>query len=260
MRSSTVASLLAAFALTSAQQINIDAALAIPTPNLSVDPLAAPSAITYDVSSATSSIAAAVAAGETPAILKRTATLISRQDNATCTNRTRGGGPVPSPDTAQAFLSYAPFADAAKNATTPTNYTAAFTNLHASTTAKTYLGVAELPAYNVSSCTAQCDAQTGCTAVNIFFERTPTLNLGPDCTNPPSSTVIKCVFWADAVTKQNTVNSGYTDSGFVVAIAGSNGYNKGEAAKEAAKSSGAERVGVTMVLLGAVGLVMALGF
>ncbi|KAF1927211.1 uncharacterized protein M421DRAFT_44610, partial [Didymella exigua CBS 183.55] len=143
-----------------------------------------------------------------------------------CTNRTRGAGPVPSPDTSSAFLSYQPFADAAKSATTPTNYTAAFTNLHASTTAKTYLGVSELSSYDVSNCTAQCDAQNGCTAVNIFFERTPTLNLGPNCANAPSSTVIKCVFWGDAVTKQNTVNSGYTDNGFVVAIAGSNGYNK----------------------------------
>ncbi|KAF3043553.1 hypothetical protein E8E11_006441 [Didymella keratinophila] len=258
MRSSTVTSLLAALALASAQQINIDAALAVPTPNLSIDPLAAPSTLTYDVASATSSIAAAAAAGETPAILKRS--LIVRQDNATCTNRTVGAGPVPSPDTSSAFLSFAPFADAAKNATTPTNYTAAFTNLHASSTAKTYLGVAELSTYNVANCTAACDTQTGCTAVNIFFERTPTLNLGPGCTNAPSSTVIKCVFWGDAVTKQNTVNSGYTDNGFVVVIAGSNGYNKGEAAKEAAKSSGSARVEVTALLLGAVGAVMAFGF
>lgn len=259
MRSSTVTSLLAALTLTSAQQINIDAALAVPTPNLSIDPLATPQALTYDVASATSSIAAAAAAGETPAILKRTPILVERQDNATCTNRTRGAGPVPSPDTSVAFLSYQPFADAAKNATTPSNYTAAFTNLHASTTAKTYLGVSELSSYDVGNCTAQCDAQSGCTAVNIFFERTPTLNLGPSCTNAPSSTVIKCVYWGDAVTKQNTVNSGYTDNGFVVAIAGSNGYNKGAAAQEAAKS-GSGRVEVTVLLLGAVGMVMALGF
>ncbi|KAF3033252.1 hypothetical protein E8E12_002607 [Didymella heteroderae] len=259
MRSSTVTSLLAALALTSAQQINIDAALAVSTPDLSIDPLAAPSPLTYDVSSATSSIAAAAAAGETPAILKRTI-LIERQDNTTCTNRTRGAGPVPSPDTSSAFLSFQPFADAAKNATTPTNYTAAFTNLHASTTAKTYLGVSELSSYDVSNCTAQCDALNGCTAVNIFFERTPTLNLGPGCTNAPSSTVIKCVFWGDAVTKQNTVNSGFTDNGFVVTIAGSNGYNKGEAAKEAAKTSDSSRVEVTVLLLGVVGAVMAFGF
>jgi hypothetical protein len=259
MRSSTVTSLLAALALASAQQINIDAALAVPTPNLSIDPLAAPSVQTYDVASATSSIAAAAAAGETPAILKR-GILVERQDNATCTNRTRGAGPVPSPDTSSAFLSFGPFADAAKNASTPANYTSAFTNLHASSTGTTYLGILELSEYSVSNCTAACDAKSGCTAVNIFFERTPTLNLGPGCTNAPSSTVIKCVFWGDAVTTKNTVNSGFTDNGFVVAIAGSNGYNKGEAAKEAAKSSGGKRVEVTVFMLGAIGAVMAFGF
>ncbi|KAF1364570.1 hypothetical protein EJ07DRAFT_76454, partial [Lizonia empirigonia] len=151
------------------------------------------------------------------------------QDNSTCSNRTIGAGPVPSTDTAPAFLSYAPFADFAKNATTPTNYTSAFTNLHASSTAKTYLGVAELSTYDTTNCSAQCDAQTGCTAINIFFERSPTQNVALACPNPPSSTLIKCVFWGDAVTKANTVNTGYTDQSFVVAIAGSNGYNKGQA-------------------------------
>ena len=258
MRATTIASFLTALTLSAAQQINIDAALAVPTPNLSIDPLATPAAITYDAASATSSIAAAAAAGETPAILKRTFTIIERQDNGTCTNRTRGAGPVPSPDTSSAFLSYQPFADAAKNATTPSNYTQAFSNLHASTTAKTYLGVAELSVYDAQNCTAQCDAQTGCTAVNMFFERTPTLNLGKGCTDAPSSTVIKCVFWGDAVTKQNTVNTGFTDNGFVVVIAGSNGYNKGQAAQDAKSGSG--RVEVTALLLGAVGLVMAFAF
>ena len=254
MCSSTVTLLLAALALASAQQINIDVALAVPTPNLSIDPLAAPSALTYDAASATSSIVAAAAAGETPAILKRS--IIERQDNTTCTNRTRGAGPVPSPDTSSAFLSFGAFADAAENATTPTNYTSAFTNLHASSTGTSYLGILELSTYDVPNCTAACDAKTGCTAVNIFFERTPTLNLGPGCTNAPSSTVIKCVFWGDAVTVKNTVNSGFTDNGFVVAIAGSNGYNKGEAAK----SSGGVRVGVTIGLLGVVGVVVVFGF
>ncbi|KAJ4991850.1 hypothetical protein SVAN01_02700 [Stagonosporopsis vannaccii] len=257
MRSTTITSLLAVLSLTAAQQINIDAALDVPVPDLSIDPLATPPAIDYDAASSTSSIAAAAAAGETPAVLKRTA-LASRQDNGTCTNQTRGAGPVPSPDTSMAFLSYQPFADYAKNATTPTNYTAAFTNLHASTTAKTYLGVSELAVYDSVNCTAQCDAKDGCTAVNLFFERSPTLVLGPNCRDPPSSTVIKCVFWGDAVTKTNTVNSGFTDNGFVVAIAGSNGYNKGQAA-EAAKSA-AGRVEVAAFALGVVGAVMMFGF
>ncbi|KAF2997946.1 hypothetical protein E8E13_005686 [Curvularia kusanoi] len=257
MRSTAITSLLAAFSLATAQQINIEAALNEPVPDLSIDPLAPPPAVTYDSAAAASSIAAA------PVVLKRaTPILDARQANGTtCTNRTRGAGPVASPDTSQAFLSYGPFADFAKNATTPTNYTAAFTNLHASTTAKTYLGVAELDVYDASNCTAQCDKQSGCTAVNIFFERTPTLNLGQGCTNAPSSTTIKCTFWGDAVTTLNTVNSGFTDNSFIVVIAGSNGYNKGAAVQEAKKSSAANgRVEVAAGLLGVVGLVMALGF
>jgi hypothetical protein len=67
------------------------------------------------------------------------------------------------------------------------------------------------------------------------------------------------VFWGDAVTKQNTVNTGFTDNGFVVVIAGSNGYNKGQAAQDA-KKSGSGKMEVTALLLGAVGLVMALAF
>ncbi|KAJ4362666.1 hypothetical protein N0V95_001374 [Ascochyta clinopodiicola] len=252
MRSTTLTSLLAALTLTSAQQINIDAAQSIPVPDLSIDLLATPPAVTYDASIAASSIAAAAAAGETPAIVKR-------QDNSTCTKRPIGTGPVPSTDTSPAFLSYAPFADFAKNATTPTNYTQAFSNLHASTTAKTYLGLAELSVYDAANCSAQCDAQTGCTAINIFFERSPTLNVGSACPNPPSSTLIKCVFWGDAVTKDNTVNSGFTEQGFVVAIAGSNGYNKGQAAQDA-KKSGSARLEITALGLGLVGLIMAVGF
>lgn len=258
MRSTTIASLLAALGLTTAQQINIDAALDVPVPDLSVDPLAPPPAIDYDVASATLSIAAAAAAGETPTVLKRAATLVARQ-NATCTNNTRGAGPVPSQDTSMSFLSYQPFADYAKNATTPSNYTLAFSNLHASSTAKTYLGVAELSAYDSSNCTARCDAKEGCTAVNLFFERSPTVVLGPNCRDPPSSTVIKCVFWGDAVTKTNTVNSGFTDNGFVVAIAGSNGYNKGQAAQDAKSGSGRVEV-AAMAMMSAVGAVMAFAF
>jgi hypothetical protein len=52
------------------------------------------------------------------------------------------------------------------------------------------------------------------------------------------------------------VNSGFTDNGFVVVIAGSNGYNKGAAVQDAKKSAGG-RLEVTAVVLGVVGVVMA---
>lgn len=252
MRSTTLTSLFAALTLTTAQQININAAERVPVPNISIDPLSTPPPVTYDASSATSSIAAAIAAGKSPAVLRR-------QDNSTCTKRAQGAGPVPSPDNSFTFLNYAPFADYAKNATTPANYTQAFSNLHASTTGKTYLGVAELSTYDTANCSAQCDTRAGCTAINIFFERSPTQNVALACPNPPSSTLIKCVFWGDAVTKANTVNSGFTDQTFVVVIAGSNGYNKGQAVQDA-KKSGTGRVEAIGVALGLTAIAIAVGF
>ena len=55
MRTTTITSLFATLSLVTAQQLNIDAALDEPVPNLYIDPLAAPPAITYDAASAASS-------------------------------------------------------------------------------------------------------------------------------------------------------------------------------------------------------------
>ena len=44
------------------------------------------------------------------------------------------------------------------------------------------------------------------------------------CTNPPSTTVIKCVFWGGPVSKDNAKNGGQWRNQFQVVIAGSNGY------------------------------------
>jgi hypothetical protein len=235
----TTLALAATLSLSSAQLINIPAVLDTPTPALSIDPLAPPPAITYDATAASSSIAAAADAGTPPAITRRA--LAPR--NETCSPRPLGAGPVPSPDTSSAFLASADLAAWAKNASTPANYTASFTNLHASTTAPKYVGFVELPRYDVANCSALCDARAGCTAINVFFERAPTVVVAQECPDPKSSTLIKCVFWGEAVTAKNTINSGYTEQGFVVAIAASNGYNKGDAVKEA-KKSGVGRAGV----------------
>jgi hypothetical protein len=137
-----------------------------------------------------------------------------------------GKGPVPSPDSAVEFETYAPFASAATSAPTPTGYKQTFKNLQAASTADDYLGYVSLDSYDVTNCTTQCSEKSGCNAVNIYFERDPTLQLAPECPNPPSTTFIKCVFWGGAVTKSNTNNTGntYLANGFQVKIAGSNGY------------------------------------
>jgi hypothetical protein len=151
---------------------------------------------------------------------------LERRDNGTCGPRPLGSGPVPSPDTAYAFLNSPEFESLAKNATTPSEYTLAFQNLHASSSTSEFLGYISLNSYDTNTCALNCNHKTSCTSINVFFERDSTLTVGPDCPNPASTTVIKCVFWGAPVSKDNTKNSGYTDNNFIVAIAGSNGYIK----------------------------------
>lgn len=229
--------------LASAQLINIPVALDTPVPDLAID-LLAPPAQSYN---------AAAAAG-TPLAIPRRRHLTARND--TCSPIAAGAGPVPNPDTSYAFLNSADLSDWAKNVSAPKNYTAAFTDLHASVTGNGYLGVSFLSEYSPSNCSAQCDAQPACTAINLYFERTPTLNPGSECSDPPSSTVIKCVFWGEAVTKKKALNTGYTEQSFVVVVAGSNGYNKGDAVK-AAKESKADKRDISglLVLMGVLGAV-----
>lgn len=155
--------------------------------------------------------------------------VIKRAGN--CTALPTGKGPVPSPDSALAFVRSKDLADSAKNAPTPANYTQSFKNLNASSTATNYLGYITLDSYDTDACAANCTAKQECQAINIFFERDPTLELGPNCPDPPSTTNIKCVFWGSAVTKANTNNQGYEQELFQVAVAGSNGYYNQRAGK-----------------------------
>lgn len=141
-----------------------------------------------------------------------------------CTAMPLGKGPVPTPDSVSEFLQSDELSSPANNAPTPSNYTQSFKNLHGSSTANNYLGYITLDSYDINACASNCTSQSDCQAINIFFERDPTLDVGPECQNPPSTTTIKCVFWGSAVAEQNTQNEGYHNYEFVVAIAGSNGY------------------------------------
>ncbi|KAI7268903.1 hypothetical protein KC345_g7600 [Hortaea werneckii] len=73
-------------------------------------------------------------------------------------------------------------------------------------------------------CANKCNAVTGCVAINIYFERDPTVEPAAGCPNPTSTTNIKCVFWGGPVTKDNALNTGQYRNQFQVVIAGSNGY------------------------------------
>jgi len=82
-----------------------------------------------------------------------------------------------------------------------------------------------LQTYDTQACASQCTASYGCQAFNIYFERDPTVDPNdPSCSNPPSTTNIKCVLWAGPVTAANANNAGRYAEDFQVVIAGSNGY------------------------------------
>jgi hypothetical protein len=62
--------------------------------------------------------------------------------------------------------------------------------------------------------------------INILFEREPTVEPGAGCTDPDSTTKIKCIFWGGYVAEENANNNGQWRDQFHVVIAGSNGYMK----------------------------------
>lgn len=86
------------------------------------------------------------------------------------------------------------------------------------------MGYTLLKTYDTQSCADKCNAMFGCQAINIYFERDPSVAPGPGCTDPASVTYIKCVFWGGPLTTSNANNFGQFQSQFQVAIAGSNAY------------------------------------
>ena len=93
----------------------------------------------------------------TPVIAKRRA----------CTSLPTGAGPVPTPDTASAFLALSAFSSSASSAPTPSGYTNAFRNLQGSSQAYGYMGYDVLSSYDTNKCAQKCNAKSGCLAFNI---------------------------------------------------------------------------------------------
>jgi hypothetical protein len=145
-----------------------------------------------------------------------------------CAPVPQGLGPVAKCkfDTPGCFLEFPGFVQLARDAPTPQNFTRVFTDLHASMTGSNYLQYHELDSYDTAKCSWYCDQIAGCQSINIYFERQPTLNLGPKCRTAPHSTVIKCSLWGQGLHKTNARNTGATMWDFQVVIAGSNGYNR----------------------------------
>lgn len=93
-----------------------------------------------------------------------------------CDAQPLGSGPIAAPDTAQGFLDFPAFHDAASGASTPSGYELSFQNLNGSVEANgKIMGWSTLGSYDVGACASNCDSVDGCRAFNIYFERDPSL-------------------------------------------------------------------------------------
>ncbi|KAK6004284.1 hypothetical protein QM012_009134 [Aureobasidium pullulans] len=205
--------------LVARQELDFDLLNAAPnvtTASIPIGPTA--ESVSYDLAQAT---AQATASALPVQAVKR-----DLSARAACASQPLGSGPVPSPDTDTAFLSSTDLSAAASNAVAPNGYYSTFTNLQGSSSSYGYLGFTTLASYDVQACASKCDSIRGCSGINIFFERDPTLEPADACPNPASTTTIKCVFWGGYVAAANAKNKGQWRNKFHVVIAGSNGYMK----------------------------------
>lgn len=129
----------------------IDEAGPPPSPSIAVNVPA--QTIVYDAVAVESSAAAQQTAD--PSKVKRNA----------CDPQQAGAGPVPSPDTDSAFVSYSAFASAASAAPTPLGYVNTFKNFNAMNNALGYMGFTLMDTYDVTLCSRKCDAINGCKSI-----------------------------------------------------------------------------------------------
>lgn len=155
MRSSLLSSglFLAGCALAAPRPQDIDFALAdaIPNPTYATTQ----SVVTYDASAILESAMPQITSLDTSdALTTGVAKMIKR---GACATQPAGAGPVPSPDSASAFVSYSSFSSQATSAPVPAGYSQTFKNLQASNNAYGYMGYTLLKSYggtllpNVSS-------------------------------------------------------------------------------------------------------------
>lgn len=214
------ASLVAASPLTARQELEIDLLEAAEPPVIVSVPVGpASKTVGYDLPAATQDAVTDPLPVEP--VARRSAAAAEKRD--ACAPQPNGKGPVPNPDTADAFLASPEFASAAAAATAPPGYYSTFANLKASNNAYGLLGFRTLDAYDAAACAARCDADEHCSGFNLYFERSPTVDPAANCADPPSTTAIKCVWWGGLVNKDNALNDGQVRGDFRIVIAGSNG-------------------------------------
>ncbi|THX48054.1 hypothetical protein D6D06_09315 [Aureobasidium pullulans] len=218
-------------ALPAPQEIDLDMVLDTPDPTFSEAVGVVAQTITYDTASliAVATAAASSVSIEISDVLSQTAVVSKRAAPATCVPQPSGATSAPTyaagTDNAANFLANNYYSSVASAAPTPTGYNMAFVNQQASNNAFGYMGFSSLDTYDVATCASRCTAMNGCVSINIYFERDPSVDPNDaSCSNPPSVTMIKCVYWGGPVSQDNAVNTGQTRGSFSVVIAGSNGY------------------------------------
>ncbi|GME47386.1 hypothetical protein GTA08_BOTSDO11651 [Neofusicoccum parvum] len=191
-------------------------------------PTSCSTSTTSSSTSSSSSSSSSVAVSSSAA----TTTAASTSAFPYCTSLATGAGAIPTPDTASAFLAYAPFhasASAAAATAVPTNYLSNFTDLNGATQLSSYLTYKTMDTYSAQTCADFCDATSLCTSFNIYFERDPSMDGNDDVcmlSTLPSTTNIKCALFGGSVSSDSATNTGQWRNQFQVVITGSNGYNK----------------------------------
>ncbi|PSK46069.1 hypothetical protein B9Z65_5037 [Elsinoe australis] len=215
-----LATLAAAAPAPAPQDIEFDLVYALPNPTSSVALGATAQVVTYDPTSVIQEAIPQIT--QDPHADGQGSTLRRR---AACQQQPAGAKSAPKvADDPASFKASTDFASAALNAAIPSGYTQTFKNLTASNNAYGYMGYSTLDSYDVQTCASRCSKINGCMSFNIYFERDPSLEPADACPNPPSVTMIKCVYWGGPVTTDNANNYGQWRNKFQVVIAGSNGY------------------------------------
>ena len=142
-----------------------------------------------------------------------------------CDPQPTGYGPVPTPDTAAAFLSDPNLQNiAATGQKYPIGYQKSFENLTAAINGPNYISYSSLRKYDGNWCASKCDITSGCAAWNLYEQRSP--KYYPDanaCPDPPSYTYYRCALWGSPISASQATNKGQTREKFQVVVAGSAG-------------------------------------
>ncbi|PNS15274.1 hypothetical protein CAC42_8275 [Sphaceloma murrayae] len=159
-----------------------------------------------------------------PGVLALASPIVAADGN--CAPQTNLYSYTPSVNTPKGFLVDTTLAAVGAAARPPPGYTANFTNAFGSIFAPDYLSYYQLSSYDVSACSALCDKIPSCQSFNIYFERDPVLDPGPNCANPTAGVTVRCAMYGSQIVASQAQNVGEWRSQFMVVIQSSAGYSK----------------------------------